>query len=173
MTLARMASTKPYLLRALHEWCTDNGFTPYIAVAVDDSVDVPSHVVADHEVVLNIGYDATGGLQIGNELITFKARFSGIARDIRVPIGRVLAIYARENGEGMAFPVTPTPTDVASGVGVAIDEESTPSEIATTSPPPIRSLSLVSSDTDTSESDDEPPPPPNSSPPARTLRRIK
>jgi stringent starvation protein B len=172
-----MASTKPYLLRALHEWCTDNGFTPYIAVAVDDSVDVPSHVVSNHEVVLNIGYEATGGLQIGHERITFKARFSGVARDISVPINRVLAIYARENGEGMAFPVTSTPTEVNSMTNIKTEEEQASSEVSGGTPP-VRSLSLVSSDAsseaDTSESDDEPPPPPpNSSPTVRTLRRIK
>ena len=98
-------STRPYLLRALYEWCTDNGFTPYVAVKVDDSVRVPMDHVKNGEIVLNISFDATSSLQLGNELIEFKARFDGVAQDIRVPINRVIAIYARENGQGMAFPV--------------------------------------------------------------------
>lgn len=97
-------STRPYLIRALYEWCTDNGFTPYIAVRVDDSVQVPREYVKDGEIVLNISYDATSALQLGNDFIEFKARFGGKPRDIMVPVGRVIAIYARENGQGMAFP---------------------------------------------------------------------
>jgi stringent starvation protein B len=99
-------STRPYLIRALYEWCTDNGYTPFIAVRVDDSVRVPQEYVKDGEIVLNVSFDATSALQIGNEFIEFKGRFGGVARDILVPIHRVLAIYARENGQGMAFPVT-------------------------------------------------------------------
>ena len=98
------SSTRPYLIRALHDWCTDNGFTPYIAVAVDEWVQVPREFVKDGEIVLNTSYDATGNLRLGNDLIEFKARFGGVAREIRVPIDHVLAIYARENGQGMAFP---------------------------------------------------------------------
>jgi stringent starvation protein B len=98
-------STRPYLVRALYEWCTDNGFTPYVAVKVDESVRVPMDHVKNGEIVLNISFDATSSLQLGNELIEFKARFGGVAQDIRVPINRVIAIYARENGQGMAFPV--------------------------------------------------------------------
>lgn len=98
-------STRPYLIRALYEWCTDNGFTPYVAVAVDDSVVVPREYVRDGEIVLNISFDATSALRLGNEAIEFKARFAGVARDICVPIHRVIAIYARENGQGMAFPL--------------------------------------------------------------------
>ena len=99
-------STRPYLVRAMYEWCTDNGFTPYVAVLVDDSVRVPVEYVKDGEIVLNISYDATSSLKLGNEFIEFKARFAGTARDIMVPIGRVVAIYARENGQGMAFPMS-------------------------------------------------------------------
>lgn len=98
-------STKPYLIRALYEWCTDNGLTPYLAVRVDAGVRVPMEFVKNGEIVLNIGFDATSGLHIDNEAIRFKARFGGVARDILVPIGQVTAIYARENGQGMAFPV--------------------------------------------------------------------
>jgi stringent starvation protein B len=97
-------STRPYLIRALHEWCTDNGFSPYLAVQVDDSVQVPPEFVKNGEIVLNVSFDATSGLRMGNEFIEFKARFGGIARDIMVPVDHVVAIYARENGQGMAFP---------------------------------------------------------------------
>ena len=98
-------STRPYLIRALYEWCADNGLTPYVAVMVDDTVQVPREHVKNGEIVLNISMDATSALKLGNEFIEFKARFGGVARDIHVPVNRVLAIYARENGQGMAFPV--------------------------------------------------------------------
>lgn len=98
-------STRPYLIRALHEWCTDNGFTPYLAVFVDASVKVPQDYVKNGEIVLNVGFEATTALELGNELIEFKARFGGSSRDISVPVDHVIAIYARENGQGMAFPV--------------------------------------------------------------------
>lgn len=98
-------STKPYLLRALYEWCTDNGYTPHIAVRVDSRTRVPRQFVRDGEIVLNISFEATSQLQMGNELIEFHARFSGKSHKIEVPVANVLAIYARENGQGMAFPV--------------------------------------------------------------------
>ncbi|MCW5661917.1 MAG: ClpXP protease specificity-enhancing factor [Burkholderiaceae bacterium] len=98
------SSTRPYLIRALHDWCTDNGFTPYVAVFVDRTVQVPVEYVKNNEIVLNIGFEATSGLRLGNETIEFKARFGGVARDIVVPVDHVVAIYARENGQGMAFP---------------------------------------------------------------------
>ena len=99
------SSTRPYLIRALYEWCTDNGYTPFLAVLVNESVRVPLEFVKDGEIVLNISFDATSALSLGNEFIEFKGRFGGIARDIVVPVERVLAIYARENGQGMAFPM--------------------------------------------------------------------
>lgn len=98
------SSTRPYLLRAMYEWCTDNGYTPYIAAYVDETVQVPREHVKNNEIVLNISMDATSSLKLGNEFVEFKARFSGSAREIMVPIDRVIAIYARENGQGMAFP---------------------------------------------------------------------
>ncbi|CAN7594213.1 ClpXP protease specificity-enhancing factor [Variovorax sp. LjRoot290] len=118
------SSTRPYLIRALYEWCTDNGFTPYVAVQVDDTVQVPREYVKNGEIVLNISFDATSSLKLGNDFIEFKARFAGTAREISVPVGRVIAIYARENGQGMAFPA-PAPAAVP-----AIEDHST----ATTSP---------------------------------------
>ena len=155
-------STRPYLIRALHEWCTDNGFTPYIAVRVDESVQVPREHVNNGEIVLNVGFDATGGLQLGNDYISFKARFGGVARDIMVPVGRVLAIYARENGQGMAFP----PED---GAATAV-----PSAPAAAAGDPARVVQLVSSEP--ADDDDTDPPPssgPHAAPSRPALKRIK
>jgi stringent starvation protein B len=103
-------STRPYLIRALFDWCNDNSFTPYIAVKVDSNVQVPKEFVQNGEIVLNISLDATSGLQLGNEFIDFKARFGGVSRQIVVPVGQVVAIYAKENGQGMAFPA-PNPSN--------------------------------------------------------------
>ncbi|MDQ6681202.1 MAG: ClpXP protease specificity-enhancing factor [Pseudomonadota bacterium] len=102
--------TRPYLIRALHDWCTDNGFTPYVAVYVDKHVQVPNEYVKNNEIVLNVGFEATSALKLGNEAIEFKARFGGTSREIIVPVDHVIAIYARENGQGMAFPM---PADAA------------------------------------------------------------
>ncbi|MDP2822692.1 MAG: ClpXP protease specificity-enhancing factor [Sulfuritalea sp.] len=101
-----MKSTKPYLIRAIHEWCADQGFTPYLAVKVDATTRVPREFVKDGEIVLNVGVEATHQLLLGNEEITFQARFGGRAFPVVVPLERVAAIYASENGEGMAFEVT-------------------------------------------------------------------
>lgn len=101
-----MLSTKPYLIRAIHEWCADQGFTPYLAVKVDATTRVPREFVKDGEIVLNVGAEATHQLSMGNEEISFQARFGGKAFPVVVPIERVAAIYASESGEGMAFEVT-------------------------------------------------------------------
>jgi stringent starvation protein B len=98
-------STKPYLIRAIHDWCTDSGFTPYIAVAVDDTVRVPGEFVSNGEIVLNVSALATSRLLIDNEAVSFQARFGGVPREVYVPMAQVIAIYARENGQGMAFEV--------------------------------------------------------------------
>ena len=99
-------STRPYLIRALYEWCSDNGLTPYVSVAVNEHVQVPFEFVKDGEIVLNISFDATTALKLGNEYLEFKARFGGVAREIIVPIEQISGIYARENGQGMAFPIS-------------------------------------------------------------------
>lgn len=113
-------STKPYLLRAIYEWCTDNGYTPYLATVVDARTHVPREFVKNGEIVLNISFTATSGLKMENELITFHARFGGVSREIAVPVDNVLAIYARENGQGMAFevskPAIPHEGDTASAL---------------------------------------------------------
>lgn len=111
-------STKPYLIRAIYDWCTDAGFTPYVAVAVDETVRVPTEFVKNGEIVLNVSSLATNRLKIDNEAIAFQARFGGVPRDVYVPIARVVAIYARENGQGMAFEVPRSlPADVEGPAG--------------------------------------------------------
>ena len=164
-------STRPYLLRALHDWCTDNGFTPYLAVFVDGSVQVPMEYVKNNEIVLNVGFEATSGLKLGNDFIEFKARFGGSSREIVVPVDHVVAIYARENGQGMAFPV---PTDTGSGkvAGTAASADKPA--------PGPRGLRLATTEPDNeaspSERADEPvePTDPTSPPGGRpSLKRIK
>ncbi len=96
-------STKPYLLRAIYEWCTDNGFTPYLSVKVTAGVQVPMEFVRKGEIVLNVSFTATAGLKMDNDAVTFKARFGGVSREIYVPVANVQAIFASENGQGMVF----------------------------------------------------------------------
>jgi stringent starvation protein B len=102
--MSDIPSNKPYLIRALHQWCTDFGFTPFMAVFVDDSVEVPMEFVKNDEIVLNLSVEACHQLNLDNDWISFQARFGGIPRKIMVPVSHVLAIYARENGQGMSFP---------------------------------------------------------------------
>jgi stringent starvation protein B len=102
--MSDIPSNKPYLIRALHQWCSDNGFTPFIAVFVDGSVEVPMEFVKNNEIVLNLSSEACHQLNLDNEWISFQARFGGVPRKIMVPVSHVLAIYARENGQGMSFP---------------------------------------------------------------------
>lgn len=153
-------STRPYLIRALYEWCTDNGLTPYIAVLADDTVQVPREYVQNGEIVLNVSFDATSALKLGNEFVEFKARFGGVAREIIVPIDRVLAIYARENGQGMAFPV-PVPT-TASDEPELVEESDEPTEPEQTAParPGIQLVTPAEADSSEAPPDDPPPPPP-------------
>jgi len=98
-------STKPYLLRALFEWCVDNGYTPHIAVRVDSRTQVPAEYVKNGEITLNISPNAVHKLQMGNELVEFSARFGGVARQLSVPVANIYALYARETGHGMTFDV--------------------------------------------------------------------
>ena len=102
-------STKPYLLRAIYEWCTDSGFTPYLAVKVDGSTTVPMEYVRKGEIILNISFGATSALKMDNDAVHFRARFNGVSREIYIPVHNVLAIYANENGQGMAFEVGALP----------------------------------------------------------------
>lgn len=111
------SSTKPYLLRALHDWCTDNGYTPHIVVQVDENTVVPTAYIQDGQITLNVGLLATNQLQLGNDYIEFQARFNGVTEDIFVPVAAVSAIFARETGAGMGFEVStsePYPNTTAS-----------------------------------------------------------
>ncbi|MEI8399452.1 MAG: ClpXP protease specificity-enhancing factor [Alcaligenaceae bacterium] len=98
-------STKPYMIRALHEWCTDNGYTPQIVVSVDQNTMVPPAHIRDGQITLNIGLMATKGLVLGNDSIEFQARFNGVTENLYIPVGAVTALYARETGAGMGFEV--------------------------------------------------------------------
>lgn len=158
-------STRPYLIRALYEWCTDNGLTPYVAVSVDDSVQVPREYVKNNEIVLNISFDATSSLKLGNDFIEFKARFAGSSRDIMVPIVRVIAIYARENGQGMAFPMG-TPSSPESTSASAPAQLSAVVSLAPPAPD-SKVVQLVQSN----DVVDEAPRPPTS--PRPSLKRVK
>ena len=132
-----LPSTKPYLMRAIWEWCCDNGFTPYIAVQVDVRTRVPREYIKDGQIVLNIGATATGQLHIGNDFIDFQARFGGVSRKISVPIEQVSAIYSRENGAGMAFEVDPK-AELGDGSGIdAMSDELVP-ETEPPKPEPTR-----------------------------------
>ena len=96
-------STKPYLLRAIWEWCVDQGFTPYLAALVDEHTRIPPGYARDGQIVLNLSPDATGQMQMANDFITFQARFGGVAHSLVIPVANVVALYASENGQGMAF----------------------------------------------------------------------
>ena len=162
-------STRPYLIRALHDWCSDNGFTPYIAVFVDSRVQVPTEYVKNNEIVLNVGFEATTALKLGNEAIEFKARFGGKSREIMVPVDHVIAIYARENGQGMAFPSPVSVTDEPAAEG----GDASPARglrLALTEPAQDPGADPASG------SGEEPPEPPPAEPPSgkrAALKRIK
>jgi stringent starvation protein B len=150
ISTTELPSTRPYLIRALYDWCSENGFTPYVAVKVDASVQVPREYVQGGEIVLNVSMDATSSLKLGNDFIEFKARFGGKPREIMVPIHRVMAIYARENGQGMAFPVSDDAVE------------------------PTILTAVETADSALSNAEDAPPPPPTTSgSPRPALKRIK
>lgn len=162
-------STKPYMLRAIYEWCTDNGYTPYLAVKVDGQTRVPPQFVKNGEIVLNISFEATSGLKMENDSIHFNARFGGVSREIFVPVANVVAIYARENGQGMAF-------DMPKSFGE--DQFETQNDDVTDAVPSSPSLAAVTSkpaektaDTTDSAPDDHSEPPKKGGRP--TLTRIK
>ncbi len=152
-------STRPYLIRALYDWCTDNGLTPYVAVAVDETVQVPREYVKNNEIVLNISFDATSSLKLGNDFIEFKARFAGSAREIMVPIGRVIAIYARENGQGMAFPLAAGPSVGAVQSPVQAEAQPVATEADPSAAAEAKIVQLVPANNSSSARDDDPEPP--------------
>jgi stringent starvation protein B len=167
-------STKPYLLRAIYEWCTDNGYTPYLAAVVDEKTRAPREFVRNGEIVLNISFTATSGLKMENDFIHFNARFAGVSREIVVPVQNVVAIYARENGQGMAFEVakpSPEPGDVAA------PPESGATDSSAAQNPGSPALSAVPAKSDVSDSSGEDDPGDDPNPPKKggrpTLTRIK
>jgi stringent starvation protein B len=125
-------STKPYLIRAIYEWCSDCGFTPYLSVRVDERTRVPVEYVKNGEIVLNVSLNATRNLTINNELIQFSARFNGVSREVSIPVDRVQGIFGRENGQGAFFTVeapaaaSAPPSLAAAGVVAATESESEP-----------------------------------------------
>ena len=127
-------STKPYLIRAIHEWCSDSNFTPYLSVKVDANTRVPMEYVKNGEIVLNVSYDATHRLTIGNDAVQFTARFNGVSRECSVPIDAVLGIFARENGQGLFFPVE----EAAPAEAPAADAAESPSDAPDVPPTPTR-----------------------------------
>ncbi|HXZ96860.1 MAG TPA: ClpXP protease specificity-enhancing factor [Burkholderiales bacterium] len=106
----KQLSSKPYLLRALYEWCTDSGLTPFLSVRVNERTRVPAEYVKNGEIVLNISQDATRNLTLGNDLIQFSARFNGASRELSIPVDTVIGIFARENGQGLFFDDLPSAT---------------------------------------------------------------
>jgi stringent starvation protein B len=171
-------STKPYLIRAIHEWCSDNGYTPYLAVSVDGRCTVPQDYVKAGEIVLNVSSSATSALSMGNDLIEFQARFGGVARDICVPVDCVSAVYARENGHGMAFDV-PKPHAISPEEAVvqaikSVSQKTTLKAVVDTPPPILTAVATTQAARDENAPSDEPPPPtpPNASGPPK-LKRVK
>ncbi len=146
MAEAPPLSQQPYFLRAIYEWCVDSGLTPYVSVRVDRRTRVPPGFVKDGEIVLNLGPSAVRNLNMDNEWITFSARFGGVSHGIEVPVGNVLAIYARETGEGMGF-------------ATAEDEEAEPGAV----------VELVSA-SDGGMAQDDPTPPPRGRPQLRVVK---
>jgi stringent starvation protein B len=123
-------STKPYLIRAIHEWCSDSNLTPYLSVKVDANTRVPLEHVKNGEIILNLSYDATHRLTIGNDGVQFSARFNGVSRECSVPIDAVLGIFAKENGQGLFFEVE-TPAQPAAPESTSPPSDNPP-------PPPTR-----------------------------------
>lgn len=162
-------STKPYLIRAIYEWCADCGFTPYLTVRVDQNTRVPMEYVKNGEIVLSVSQQATRNLTIGNDLVQFSARFNGVSREIAVPIYAVQGIFARENGRGMFFEPEAAP-----------EQPNTHSQPAHAQAPALQSVpttsanSVVPADSDAARPD-EPPPAPDKpkAPPRGNLRVIK
>lgn len=159
-------STRPYLIRALYEWCTDNALTPYVSVVVNERVRVPLEFVKDGEIVLNISFGATTSLKLGNDFLEFKARFGGVAREIIVPIEQISGIYARENGQGMAFPTSSAKVETPSSLG-KISESLTPESR------PTMLVSVESTKRPSGSADDQDPPKPPAAGKRPALKRIK
>ncbi|WP_036301914.1 ClpXP protease specificity-enhancing factor [Methylotenera sp. L2L1] len=125
--MSELIPTKPYMLRALHEWCMDNNLTPHLIVAVNAQTRVPMAYVKDGEIVLNVNYSATKDLHMDNDSVVFSARFGGVSQNIYVPMSAVRGIFARENGQGMFFEAESEQEDVEISAGV-VEENAKPIE---------------------------------------------
>lgn len=132
--------TKPYLLRAMYEWCIDNGHTPYLACRITPQVRVPKHLMQQDEVVFNIGPVASPNLSIDNDWVFFSARFNGVSEDIWLPVGQVVGIFARETGEGMGFSAE---VETGNEAAAITDSDNTQTDEKDGNPPPKRGLRLV------------------------------
>lgn len=118
-----MTSNKPYLIRALYEWIVDNGLTPYLVLAADyPTVQVPSDFVNDGQITLNVAPTAVRDLLLENDSVAFSARFGGVSYDIFAPTGAVIAIFAKENGQGMGFEIEPMPEEIEAEVEESIEK---------------------------------------------------
>jgi stringent starvation protein B len=132
--MTELISTKPYMIRAIHEWCVDNGLTPHLLVAVNAQTQVPLGYVKDGEIVLNINYSATKDLHIDNLAVVFSARFGGVSHNIYVPMVAIKGVFARENGQGMFF-------DVQTELAAVVDEgksEDVPSDTVAKGKPSLK-----------------------------------
>jgi stringent starvation protein B len=163
MDITLPPSAKPQLLRASHEWCTANGYAPYLLVAVDGTVNIPKEYVKDGQIVLNTSYDATAALQFDDEMISFRARFGGVAREISVPVARVMGLFARETGQGVYFEL---------GSTGAVEPKTLPKEVETPAKlNVVSSIKAVEPTVAPSKEDDPEPPKGGGSRP--TLVRVK
>lgn len=165
-------STKPYLIRAIYEWCADSSFTPYLNVKVDLNTRVPQEYVKNGEIVLSMSQQATRNLTIGNELIQFSARFNGVSREIAVPVYAVQSVFARENGRGVFFHPEVAPEQVASPTQVTV---TTPilQSVSMTSPAAHASLAPSMQNTSADTAPETPSPDKPKAPPRGKLRIIK
>lgn len=128
-------STKPYLIRAIYDWCTDNGYTPYLSVQVDANTRVPMAYVKDGGIILNISMEAVQNLQMGNDDITCNGRFGGVAHKLVVPMTAVTGIFAKESGQGLAFQGVDSPLSAPAAIVVPDDSDGGPPK---DTPPPGR-----------------------------------
>jgi stringent starvation protein B len=158
-------STKPYMIRAIYEWCADCGYTPYLSIKVDQQTRVPLEYVKNGEIVLSISQQATRNLTIGNDVIQFSARFNGASREIAVPIYAVQGVFARETGRGAFFEPEP-PVEAPSGTSASPVLQSVP--VAT---PPVDSAEPAPDSSATEP--DSPTPIKPKGPPRGNLRVIK
>jgi stringent starvation protein B len=127
--MSELTSTKPYMIRAIHEWCVDNQLTPHLLVEVNAQTKVPMAYVKDGEIVLNLNFSATKDLHFTNEAVTFSARFSGVSNNLYVPISAVKGIFARENGQGMFFEVLPEDENQNKNNEIDFSEKNISSEV--------------------------------------------